>query len=400
MDRTGVILKKCDRRFHKPGTNRACAAGTCQHTCDRPERCPHAWTLRYFANGKQREQSFKDEIDGQGRVRYGSGERKARDARLKITHDKRADGASFVDPRGGRADFSTAVDAWIDRHAVTESTRKGYRVTARAWVRPAFEGRTIAQVASDRDRVTDLLVRDMGHLSITRRRQARTIITGTVDEAVKAGKLAKHNLHGIDVKDEGPRNGRADFVFPSHGQVAYLADGTGIAIWLMRGCGLRICEALGVHKEEFTDGGRNLRLAGQASRDGRKKAPLKHRKAGEHRDVPVPTWLWEKVKDLPDGPLCRGNGGRLYQQYGTVERQVKMRAATAGIPAGFRPHSLRHAFASVMLARGIPITDVAQWLGHKDINETYRTYGHLVPNAAGRALAALAAEYAEWSRET
>jgi integrase len=160
---------------------------------------------------------------------------------------------------------------------------------------------------------------------------------------------------------------------------------------------LRICEALGVHKEDFTDGGTNLRLTGQASRDGRKKVPLKHRKAGEYRDVPVPTWLWEKVKDLPEGPLCPGNGGRLYQQYNTVEHKIKTRAVKAGIPAGFRPHSLRHAFASVMLARGIVITDVAQWLGHKDINETYRTYGHLVPNAAGRAVAALDAEYAEWS---
>jgi hypothetical protein len=119
-----------------------------------------------------------------------------------------------------------AVDAWIGRHAVTESTRNGYRATARAWVKPSFEGRTIAQVAADRERVTDLLVRDMGELSITRRRQARTIITGTIEEAVKAGKLAKHNLHGIDVKDEGPKNGRADFVFPSHSQVAYLADGS------------------------------------------------------------------------------------------------------------------------------------------------------------------------------
>jgi hypothetical protein len=92
------------------------------------------------------------------------------------------------------------------------------------------------------------------------------------------------------------------------------------------------------------------------------------------------------VKDLPDGPLCPGNGDRLYQQYNTVEHQAKTRAAKAGILAGFRPHSLRHAFASVMLARGIPITDVAQWPGHKDINETYRTYRHLVPNAVGRAV--------------
>ncbi len=254
-------------------------------------------------------------------------------------------------------------------------------------------------MAADRDRVTDLLVRDMGHLSITRRRQARTIITGTIEEAVKAGKLAKHNLHDINVKDEGPKNGRADFVFPSHEQVAYLAEEIGIAIWLMRGCGLRICEALGVHKEEFTDGGKNLRLTGQASRDGREKVPLKHRKAGEYRDVPVPSWLWEKIKDLADGPLCPGIGppDAIYE---TVKQEFQAAAKRAKIPAGFRPHSLRHAFASVLLARGIPITDVAQWLGHKDINETYRTYGHLVPNAADRAVAALDAEYAEWSTAT
>jgi integrase len=189
-------------------------------------------------------------------------------------------------------------------------------------------------------------------------------------------------------------------VFPAHKQVAYLAAQIGIVIWLMRGCGLRICEAIGVHKEDFTDGGNILRLTGQSSRDGRVKGPLKHRKADEYRDVPVPSWLWEKVKDLPEGPLCPGNGDRLYRPYNTVERAVKAHAAKAGIPAGFRSHSLRHAFASVMLARNIPITDVARWLGHKDINETYRTYGHLVPNAAGRAVSALDAEYAEWSTAT
>ena len=29
-----TIFKKCDRSYHKPGTNKGCAAGTCQHTCE------------------------------------------------------------------------------------------------------------------------------------------------------------------------------------------------------------------------------------------------------------------------------------------------------------------------------------------------------------------------------
>jgi integrase len=395
MDRAGVILKKCDRRQHKPGSNRACAAGTCQHTCDRPDRCPHAWTLRYFANGKQREMSFKDDVDGQGRVKYGSGQRKAKDARLKITHDKRADGASFVDPRGGREDFCEASDQWIDRHPVTETTRGKYRHTSGKWVKTTFAGRTVAQVAADRDRVIDLLVRDMGHLSITQRRQARTIIIGTIDEAVNAGKLAKHNLHKIEIKDNGPANERADFVFPSHQQVSAVAGAVGLAVWLMRGCGLRIEEALAVHREDFLSA-RTLRLTGQASRDGRKKMPLKHRKAGEYRDCPVPGWLWEKVRDLPGGPLILGNNDRPYQIYSTVHAAFRNAAKDAGIAAGFRPHSLRHAFASTLLSRGVPITDVARWLGHRDINETYRTYSHFMPEAEDRAVSTLEAEYTEW----
>lgn len=49
VNRTGVILKKCDMSNHRPETVRLCAAGTCQHTCkpDTIEKCKHAWTLRY-----------------------------------------------------------------------------------------------------------------------------------------------------------------------------------------------------------------------------------------------------------------------------------------------------------------------------------------------------------------
>ena len=60
-------------------------------------------------------------------------------------------------------------------------------------------------------------------------------------------------------------------------------------------------------------------------------------------------------------------------------------AQAVRIPEGFTPHSPRHAFVSALLARNVPIADVAQWLGHRDINETYRTYGHLIPSAAARA---------------
>jgi integrase len=263
-------------------------------------------------------------------------------------------------------------------------------------------------VANDRDGVMDLLAVKMKHLSNTPRQQARYVIVGTLDEAVKAGKLTRHRLDGIELADYG-RYSRKSFVFPTYEQVKFVAAGginpeshraimgAGLCVWLMRGCGLRIEEALAVCKEDFIEAGTVLRVAWQASGDGKRREPLKHRKAGEYRDVPVPSWLWEMVRDMPDGPLIPGNG-KLFQRYGTTYFRFTHAAQAAGIPDGFTPHSLRHAFASAMLARGVQITELAHFLGHRDINVTHQVYGHLLPSAAKRAVAALDAEFDEWSK--
>ena len=72
-------------------------------------------------------------------------------------------------------------------------------------------------------------------------------------------------------------------VFPSHAQVTFVANGgfnpgsglvlagAGVCVWLMRGCGLRVEEALAVCKEDFKDNGSYLRVMWQASRDGRER---------------------------------------------------------------------------------------------------------------------------------
>jgi integrase len=394
----GTIFKKCDMAAHKPESNKACAAGTCQHTCTAPDKCPHAWTLRYFVNGKQKEESFRDDMDAKKRVRYGTGLKKAQDAQLELTRGKRAEGQTYIAPTGGKDNFGKACEAFIAAMACADNTRLTYLGAYSTWVKPAMGHLTLAQAANAHDTAEKLITVKMAHLSPVRRRTARLLVTGVLDKAVKTGKIALHRVTDIEIADNG-RPMRGEFTFPSFAQVAYLADEIGIAVWLMRGCGLRISEALAVEKSDFRDGGRTLRVSGQASRDGRKKAALKHRKLGEYRDVPVPAWLWGKVKDLPDGPLCPGNG-RPYAVYSTVDGQFVKHVPRAGIPAGFTPHSLRHLYASVMLVEGgIDITEVARFLGHKDINETYRTYGHLLPNANDKAIAALDAEFERWSKE-
>jgi integrase len=341
------------------------------------------YTVRFWVNGQQKERSFVTQ-------------KEARDFKIKTDHDVRAQ--IFVDDKLGRQNFGEAARAWLAALPRSEQTKLVYANLLKVWITPAFSSKTIAQVASDREEVTQLVTVAMGHLSRARRGKALYIITSVLDEAVKAGKIQGHKLSDIELADNGTSNDHSDFVFPLHSQLAQMAQGLnghGLTIWLMRGCGLRIAEALAVKKSCFRDGGKTLRVSEQVLRSGRTGA-LKARKAGEFRDIPVPSYLWDMVRDLPEGYLFTRNGK--FTTYSSYLETFKRHAGRAGIPATFTPHSLRHAFVSALLTRGVAITDVAKWVGHRDISVTFGTYGHLIPSAAARAVSVLDAEYSEWSQ--
>lgn len=342
------------------------------------------YTVRYWVDGKQRERSFATR-------------READDFKIKTDHDVRAQ--IFVDDKLGRQNFGEAAMAWLSGLVRSEQTKLVYASVLNVYVMPALGSKTITQAANDREAVSHLLTGAMAHLSHTRRTKALYIVTSVLDEAVKSGKIPNHRIAGIELADNGTTNDHSDFVFPTHSQLAQLADGMnghGVTIWLMRGTGLRQAEAMAVKKESFRDGGKTLRVSEQVLRSG-KVGPLKARKANEFRDIPVPSYLWAMVKDLTDGYLFMRNGKFL--TYSSYLKSFKRYAAKAGIPDGFTPHSLRHAFVSALLTRGVAITDVARWVGHRDISITFATYGHLIPSAAAKAVSVLDAEFADWSTE-
>ncbi len=196
-------------------------------------------------------------------------------------------------------------------------SRGNYLSNYRTSIRGRFAGRTLAQMATQAaaEEVTGLLNVTLAGKSTGYRRVARMIITGTMDAAVKAEKIGRHKLGGINLSEgttapAAPGDDdeeAAGFVFITDAQVAMLAGGitvadgngrertlagVGVAAWIQRTMGLRIREALGVEKADFRErrnGERYLRLRSQASRDGRTRAPLKHRREGEGRNVPYPS---------------------------------------------------------------------------------------------------------------
>jgi integrase len=372
-------------------------------------------------NGVQREKSFADEIDAQKRVRYGTGLKKARDFQLELTRGKRALGSTYVDPKAGSELFGPACEAFIMSGALQASpeSRASYMSNYRTAVKGLFADRTLAQMATQAaaDEVAELLNVTMAGGSIARRRVTRMIITGTMDAAARAEKIGRHKLTGVrlteSIKAPAPADDDDDeasgFVFITDDQVRQLADGitvtdaagrtrnlqgAGIAAWLQRTMGLRIREALGTEKADFRtrkNGDRYLRLRSQASRDGRSRVPLKHRRAGEGRNVAVPDYVWDMVHVMPDGPLCPGVTTR-YMLYNTVWGRFAAITAALGI-SGYTTHSLRHQFASECLDDGMNIMDLSAALGHADPSVTLRTYVHAMPDAEQRTRAMMNARW-------
>jgi integrase len=52
-------------------------------------------------------------------------------------------------------------------------------------------------------------------------------------------------------------------------------------------------------------------------------------------------------------------------------------------------HQLRHYYASVMLAGGVSIKELAEYLGHSDPAYTLRVYVHMLPSSHDRARAVI-----------
>jgi len=78
----------------------------------------------------------------------------------------------------------------------------------------------------------------------------------------------------------------------------------------------------------------------------------------------------------------------------SVEKQIhvndysedlKKRALKAGITKRVFPHNFRHSYITHLLEAGVPITEVASLVGHKDIQTTYSTYMHLADKTLQRA---------------
>lgn len=94
-------------------------------------------------------------------------------------------------------------------------------------------------------------------------------------------------------------------------------------------------------------------------------------KGGGTRVVPVEGEVIQAIRDYLEWPSRPDPCERVFPfGYTYLAAVVKYVAATAGIDKHVTPHTLRHSVASAYIAKGVPVFDVSQFLGHKSIRTT------------------------------
>jgi integrase/recombinase XerC len=140
---------------------------------------------------------------------------------------------------------------------------------------------------------------------------------------------------------------------------------------LLYGAGLRIGEALGLDRGDLP--------AAATSKSG--DAVLMVRgKGNKERLAPLLAIVRAALEDyiaacpyrLADhGPLFVGaRGGRL--NAGVVQKQMRLIRGYLGLPESATPHSLRHSFATHLLAAGGDLRTIQELLGHASLSTTQR----------------------------
>jgi integrase len=311
---------------------------------------------------------------------------------------RRADQArgEWIDPRLGRTPFRDYAPVWMKSRLHRPGTTDTYERHLRNHINPAFGGMGLAAI---RPTTVQQWVKD---LQATKGLAPATIETiyvifaSTMRGAVRDGYVRKTPC--VDIRM--PEIAKTVVRLLTPGQVLALVAAMpkryGLLVLLGAAAGLRQGEAFGLVLDRVNATMGMITVNQQVVVIDSRPVLAAPKTSASVRDVPMPAFLVDAIADhaerlslSPDDVLCRTERGTLLRHDYYNKRIWKPAIKTVGLPADTTFHDLRHTFASTALASGVPISEVSRWLGHRSITTTVDLYGHLVPEASGRARDAL-----------
>ncbi len=134
------------------------------------------------------------------------------------------------------------------------------------------------------------------------------------------------------------------------------------------GSGLRVSELTGLNLADIDRRGETLRVRGKGNKE--RIVPLGSKaRAALEAYWPARESLLGKSTSR-EAVFLNHKGGRLTSR--SVGRLVKRYARQAEVDLNLHPHSLRHAFATHLLADGADLRTIQELLGHKSLSTTQR----------------------------
>jgi len=329
----------------------------------------------------------------------------------------------YIAPDAGTVQFTVYAKRWIgSRVGVDPASLIRYETILRLHVEPAFGGRKVGSIRPSE--VQEFLTELAGRFGASTVKGALLVLQGVFDLAV-ADEKVKRNPAKHDIVRP-----------PAHTEERIIAwsDETVFAIIaghpehlrpipvLGAGCGLRFGEAVGLALEDIDFGGQRVHIRRQVKKLG-KGFVFAMPKSDKERTVPLPGWVqaylerhvseykprpytlpWERLTGEP-------RTVSLLFRWSTDNKHVRQRnydeliwkpiiAELGVIPEPTRDrrgrkryattrregtHQLRHWYASVALAGGVNVRELAEYLGHHDPGFTLKIYSHMLPDSHERA---------------
>ena len=135
---------------------------------------------------------------------------------------------------------------------------------------------------------------------------------------------------------------------------------------LMYACGLRASEAIGLEIADVDIEDRVLRARGKGSKE--RIVPI-GQSAAEAVRIYLERGRAGLVKERNESHLFVNFRGALLTRQG-LYKIVRRHATSAGLADRMSPHTLRHTFATHLLAGGCDLRSVQEMLGHADVATT------------------------------
>ena len=305
--------------------------------------------------------------------------------------------------------FSDAVRRWLEdvRHRVDEVTYQGYEVQARAHILPYFDDLQIRLCDVDGETLQTYINvkakfgRSDGHggLSAVSLRQHKNVLNQTLKLAQRDG-LIQTNPADLVVM---PHAAQFTGTFYTESQMRDLLTAVKNErlypiIYVTALYGLRRSEVLGLKWDAIDFEANTMevkRIVTQASIDGKKVLVQADRAKTKSslRTLPLVPPIRDRLLELkgqqetyrrlcrssynPDylGYLCVDEIGNILRPNYVSEQFPKLLEKNGLRPIRF--HDLRHSCASLLLANGVPMKQIQEWLGHSDFSTTANIYAHL-----------------------